>query len=354
MNKILVVGLFNHMAGTEKVVVNYLSMFDEKIAFDVLSYGSHMHYFDDIFKKRNINEIIIPRKRDDYFGYLKALDSVIKQGHYSTVWLNAGNLTNIDSLRIAKKYKVPQRIFHAHNSTYVGDWHDQLLSRIHSVRLSSFATDYWACSKAAGNFFFSGASFIEINNAIDVSEFCFSIKSRRIAREELCVSDNCHLIGTIGRCADEKNHAWLLDFFASYIKDYPNSKLLIIGDGALYEDETSQIEKLGIAHSVIRIRKTNDVAKYLSSLDCLLLPSKFEGLPLVLVEAQFNGLPCIVSDCVSRECSISNDCHFLSLDDMSDWAFLCSTLCREDHCLISGERFDISEAAPKVQSLFIK
>lgn len=84
------------------------------------------------------------------------------------------------------------------------------------------------------------------------------------------------------------------------------------------------------------------------------MPSKFEGLPLVLVEAQFNGLPCIVSDCVSRECSISNDCHFLSLDDMSDWAFLCSTLCREDHCLISGERFDISEAAPKVQSLFIK
>lgn len=51
----------------------------------------------------------------------------------------------------------------------------------------------------------------------------------------------------------------------------------------------------------------------MSAMDCLLLPSRFEGLPIVLVEAQCNGLACLVSDTVTREIRINDNVKYISL-----------------------------------------
>ena len=59
----------------------------------------------------------------------------------------------------------------------------------------------------------------------------------------------------------------------------------------------------------------------MQALDCFVMPSKFEGLPFVLVEAQCSGLPCVISDTINHDVDITGNVTFLSLNKQStEWS----------------------------------
>ena len=63
-----------------------------------------------------------------------------------------------------------------------------------------------------------------------------------------------------------------------------------------------------------------DVEKYFAVTDVLVMPSLFEGLPLVAIEAQAAGIPVILSDNITRETGLTENCRFLSLKSRRAWA----------------------------------
>ena len=63
-----------------------------------------------------------------------------------------------------------------------------------------------------------------------------------------------------------------------------------------------------------------DVDRLMQAMDVFILPSLFEGLPVVLVEAQAAGLPCLCSERVTREADVTGRCEFLPLDQPELWA----------------------------------
>lgn len=97
----------------------------------------------------------------------------------------------------------------------------------------------------------------------------------------------------IGRYEDVKNHSLLLDAFSEVYRVMPSVRLVLLGRGELYNDIAAKIAALGLAGSIEQVGEVADVTPYLAAADAFVLPSKFEGFPITLIEAMGAGLPCV-------------------------------------------------------------
>lgn len=112
--------------------------------------------------------------------------------------------------------------------------------------------------------------------------------------EQILSSDKMKLI-TIGRFSAEKAHFRLMKAFERFIDSYPNSTLIIIGGrGELYE-ETLEYAKKSPAEIIV-IKSMRNPMPVLKKCDLFMLPSKYEGLGLVLLEADSLGIPLFATD----------------------------------------------------------
>lgn len=131
-------------------------------------------------------------------------------------------------------------------------------------------------------------------------------ESRRGAREMLAVGDDVFLAGTVGNFTAKKDHPTLLAAFARLLDRVPTSVLVMVGSGPLTERTIALADTLGIADRVMFLGKRDDVAALLPAFDVFVLSSRFEGLPIALIEAmnaeiavvatRVGGIPEIVTD----------------------------------------------------------
>lgn len=90
-------------------------------------------------------------------------------------------------------------------------------------------------------------------------------------------------------------------------------QLVLVGDGPLKQVVESYAEKAGLLDDIVFTGVVSDVPEYMKAFDVFVMPSLFEGLPLVLVEAQASGLPCVISDHITVEvdlgCGLVKECR---------------------------------------------
>ena len=157
-------------------------------------------------------------------------------------------------------------------------------------------------------------------NAIELSAYSFDPAARERLREELGAGDAL-VIGHAGRFMPQKNHAFLLEAFRAVLARAPGAVLWLVGDGELRQAAQQRARALGISGSVRFLGPRRDLNKLYSAMDCFVLPSLYEGVPLVGIEAQAAGLPCLFSDHISGEVAATDRASFLSLDAPCDaWA----------------------------------
>lgn len=102
-----------------------------------------------------------------------------------------------------------------------------------------------------------------------------------------------------------------MEVFREILNINSNAKLFLIGDGPLKSKIESSVKD--IKEDVIFTGVVDNVNDYLQALDGMLLPSLFEGLPLVTIEWQINGLPSLLSDKITNECKLTETVKFESL-----------------------------------------
>jgi len=103
-------------------------------------------------------------------------------------------------------------------------------------------------------------------------------------------------IGTIARLVPQKDYSTLLNSFYAVLKNTPNVDLYIVGDGYLQKELNGLANKLGIDKNVHLLGKTEFVNEFLSSIDLFVLPSKYEGFGLVLLEAMISKKPILAAN----------------------------------------------------------
>lgn len=115
-----------------------------------------------------------------------------------------------------------------------------------------------------------------------------------LAVEPRC-PDGRFVFGTMGRLAPIKDHRNLIEAFAQVRRVHPHCRLEILGRGEMREDLERFAGSLGVSDAVGLRGFSLDLAGFLSRLDCFVLSSKSEGLPLSLLEAMAAGVPVVAT-----------------------------------------------------------
>lgn len=341
--------------GVEAVIMNYYRHIDKnKIQFDFVVHRGAVKSFVAEAKSMGAKVYEVTPYTENIFKFTYEIYRIIKNERYQIVHSNMNSLSFFP-LFAAYIAGAKVRILHNHTTDNKAEGVRTLVKRLLRPFAKMFANQYWACSNLAAEWMY-GKKAIEnnkvriINNAIDLRKFTFNEKKRTNLRKKLGL-EYCFVVGHVGRFVQQKNHCFLIDVFNELVQRKPDARLLLIGDGLLREQVEQQVKTLGITDKVILLGVRDDVADLYNVMDVFVLPSLYEGLPVVGVEVQANGLPFLCSENVTKEILISPYVKLYALDNSAkDWANEVIKLKREG-TLVSmvGSGFDIVVESKKLE-----
>jgi len=188
-----------------------------------------------------------------------------------------------------------------------------------------------------------------------LAKFSYKPGVREKIWKELGIPDDCLLIGHIGRFCFQKNQEFLIKIFCEVLKEKPCAKLLLVGIGPDMDRIRNLVKVYGEEDKVIFTGARNDVNRIYQAMDVFVLPSRYEGLPVVLVEAQAASLPCVVSDAVTVEACQTENFYWKSLCEApSEWAKLICELANQKGKRESAvlDKFDIRKQAKVLEMYY--
>ncbi len=357
MKRVLVYGMTNNMGGIESYLMNYFRRFDRtRIMFDFITDYPEMAYADEA-KCLGSHIYYIPPRRQGLLKHMAAFRRVAREGSYATVYYNLLSASGVFSL-LGLIGMNTVKIVHSHNNS-VENMRNHRLCR---PLLNALTTYRLACSEQAGAFMFGEAYLRKkkiwvIKNAIDCERFQYDPNKRQAVRKALEL-DNRLIIGHVGRPCYQKNTLFLIDVFEQILQREPRAMLLLVGEG---EDRAAVEEKIrthGLDDHTMLLGMRDDIPDLMQAMDVFLLPSRFEGFPVVGIEAQASGLPCVFADTIVRTINITGHVKFIGLDQPAiQWANLIieysANFYRENICTtIKQAGFDITQQSKKLGTFF--
>ncbi|WP_303841080.1 glycosyltransferase [Selenomonas ruminantium] len=362
--KILQIGMTHNVGGMESYLMSQYRHL-KKVKYDFLNITGEKEiaFREEIEKQSKIYSVptrhLHPLKH--YWAMFILFLKIHKQ--YDGVVLNTCDLSYMFPLLLAKIFRVPMRIIHSHNA---GNEMRMSFARRRLMQLNKFIMNKsvngrWACSNIAGKFMFGNKKYEVICNAIDVNKFLFNENIREKYRKKLDL-ENKFVLGNVARFSYQKNHGFLIKVFYEIQKKYPESVLLLVGafdkDDEYYLNIMDLIKKYRIINKVFFLGPRSDVSDLYQAMDCLVMPSLFEGLCISAIEAQAAGLPCVCSNGLPDEAEITDIFHRLDLSDsINKWADLILSYKnkkREDmreSIRIAG--YDIDNQIDRVENMFV-
>lgn len=302
--------------GAETMIMNYYRRIDRnKVQFDVVVHTTEPCAYDAELRQLGGRIFACPRycllNHGRYLAWWKQFfashpELDIVHGHMdSTASLYLRQARNAGRVTIAHSHSTNSR------SGLVKDTVKYLLRR----QLPRQAEYCFACSREAGEWLFGKAAAGRVQlfpNAIDTRQFAYSPERRALWRQKLGLEDR-FVVGHVGRFEKVKNHAFLLEIFRELYALQPRALLLLLGDGELRPEIENKVAALGFQSAVRFAGVQPNVYDWLSAMDIFLLPSLYEGFPVVCVEAQTAGLHCIVSDLIPRAVDVTGLVEFVDL-----------------------------------------
>lgn len=297
------------------------------------------------------------------FYITKEFKRLLQKKQFDVVHIHTGSVFALYSLaKIAKKAGIKKVIVHSHAGGF-NTFKYRLIKGYSDKRITKYADVYLACSKLAGEFKYpkqimeSGRCKV-INNGIDCEKFTFNEKKRKEYREELSLNEK-FVICNIGRYSDQKNQEFLVEVIKLLSEKIANFKVILVGEGEKKEEIHKKIEDYKIRDYFIYLERRNDINNILFASDLFVLPSKFEGFPVVSIESQCTGLLTLSSSTITEESNITDLIEFLDIDNPQIWveaivkALNKKVLTREGYASqVKNKGFDARMSARQLESIY--
>lgn len=188
-----------------------------------------------------------------------------------------------------------------------------------------FATNFMANSIDCGIWQFGKKAYQDgkiniFKTVINADDNAYNAELREETREKFGLSHNV-VYGFIGRYVEQKNPLFLIDIFKEILNRQESARLIMIGFGGLENEMHDKIKGYGIEDKVLDLGRRDDIRQFYNAFDAFLLPSLYEGMPVVGIEAQCTGLPIFFSKNITEETTASELAHYIGLDvSASKWA----------------------------------
>ena len=354
---IRVLHLFTELdgGGVERFLLNYYSVLRHAgVQFDVIVPSPKIGILEPQFTEMKSKIFHVTRFRKNMFQNILQVFRIIRTGHYDIV--HCHGYRSVLGVILAWFCGVKVRIIHSHMAWEQGGAAVLCRKQVGVILCKLFATQRYACGINAGIWLFGKKDyehhrFEVIHNAIDLKVYGFRAEVRERVRRELGIQDKT-VIGNVARLSYQKNQIFLLEVFAEYVKLDPASVLVLVGRGEMEDEIREYAQQLGIYDRVLFLSCRDDVQDLLCGFDIFVLPSRYEGLPVSLVEVQASGLPAVVADSVTDEVSVTDLLQYIPLKEGARvWAETiaeklrsASTRKRTDSCMTGG-RYDLTMQA---------
>ncbi len=316
--KVLHYGLSSNYGGIESYLIKISKLIDKsEFEFSFLDMTT-----DGLPYKKEIEELgmkifrITPRSVSFKKNKLE-LNKLFEANNFDILHYHANTLSYITPIEVALK-KNCSVILHSRSSNAPDSYLTKLLHNYNYLKLPMHKINKIAVSNEAGKWLFRKNTFVILNNGIKIDQFRFNKIDRQKYREKLNMQKE-FIIGHIAAFTYAKNHEFVIKIFFEFQKKHKNSKLVLIGDGVKKEDINKLIIKNHLQDKVVVLNTTSNVSSYLSSFDVMIFPSFYEGYPNIILEAQTSGLPTLISNTITKEIILTENCIALPIRSEEIW-----------------------------------
>lgn len=344
--------------GVQRYLLNYLENMDRtKVIFDFVVQTDNVGSLEERVLQLGSRIFRAPSFLKDRRGFKNSLCRIITEGRYTIVEAHQNHRCLLP-LDIARRCGVKNRIAHSHSSYPASSVAKQAYRCLFKIRIRYVATHYWGCSSLANEWLYGKALLPKtrvIPNAINMGRFSYSEGARLSVREAYGIQGLC--LGHVGAGGEAKNYPFIIDCFRELKQLDRFAKLLLVGC-----DESVVLDILDagdpLLGDIVATGKVGDPERLMNAMDAFILPSHYEGMPIVVIEAQANGLrPIVNRDAISKEVDLSGIVRFMSLDVGSkEWAqeivrqAASGRICELDW--VRNSSFNIQRAASDLQALY--
>ena len=346
MIRILIVAGHMNVGGIENQLMHLLRKADKDCFHIDFTTTVDNPFYEEEIKSLGSDCIHLPPTQGIHFlRYCKSLYKVMKAGQYDIV--HSHELFHSGMVLLtARLAGVKHRFVHAHN------WMEgnnpkakkslkrKVYNKVMQKLIQWNATEFIACSTWAGRFLYGDKVLKQSNyhlvyNSVDTSKFIEKFNQKESG--EFCNDDYINVI-QVGRFTPVKNQLFTVELARELKNRGKKIRFLCVGNtGDDYEVQVkSRIKEYSLENEVLLLGVRKDIDVLMRKASAFILPSLYEGMPLVLIEAQASGLPCVVADTFSREVDFNiGSINWLQLEDgVSVW-------CDAIEEAVHHERYDL-------------
>lgn len=323
MIKVAVIGGPILSGGKKNLIMEYFRHMDKGLVqMDIICNDDSNAIPTDEIESLGGRVFIVPSFRN-LKGHTDELYKLFVKEQYDVVHAY-NSMMNLFPMYAAKKAGVKVRISESLSMAAPGEWKTYIKYMLRPLA-HLYCNYYMACGKDCGIFQFGQKAYDEgkiaiFKTAINTEFNRYQPELRDKTRQKYDWMNKV-VYGFIGRFEHQKNPLFLIDVMHEIRKRQENAHFVIIGAGILEEEMKKRIKEYNLQDLMSWLGRREDIQQFYNAFDAFLLPSRYEGLPVVGLESQSCGLPMFFSTAVTPEASACELGHFIDLKEgASGWA----------------------------------